>query len=151
MISLTLIVKLVTNNINRSLINYINCGLRMQIKHRYKKGANAERELAKILASENFAVVRSARSGGSISIPDILGVRNGEVLAFECKTWKEKPRLKLEEHMELVDWCAKAKARGFLAWRKRGEWLFLNLEDVKTKDITKEGLTLEDILNSVQK
>ncbi len=118
----------------------------MTVKNRYQKGANAERELAWLLKDRNFAVVRSSRSGGSISIPDILGVKDGRVLAFECKTWKDKPRLKLEEFTEFVDWCTKANALGFLAWRRRAEWLFLNINDIKTKDIAKDGLHLEEII-----
>ncbi len=123
----------------------------MQAKNRYRKGANAERELAKILKERAFAVVRSAKSGGRISIPDILGVKSGVVFAFECKTWKRKPVLKPEEFAEISDWCSRAGANGFLAWRKRGEWLFLNIVDLKTKDISKDGLKLEDIVNMVQK
>ena|SRR3989344_1804191 len=121
----------------------------MHVRQRYKKGANAERELAKLLKQNNFAVVRSARSGGSISVPDILGVRNGTILAFECKMWKVKPRLKVQEREEFVDWCAKANAKGFLAWRKRGSWLFLDINDLKTKDIVKDGLNFEDIIGMV--
>ena len=121
----------------------------MQIKYRYQKGANAERELAKILKENGFAVMRAAKSGGSISIPDIIGVKNGRVLAFECKTWKRKPRLKKEEFAEIVDWCLRASAEGYLAWRNRGKWLFLNINDLATKNIAEHGMTLQEILNLV--
>ena len=121
----------------------------MQARNKYKKGANAERELAKLLKERNFAVVRSARSGGSISIPDILGVRDGRVLAFECKMWKEKPRLRAEELSDFLDWCTRAGASGFLAWRKRGEWLFLNINDLSVKDIAEDGLSLNEIIGDV--
>lgn len=123
----------------------------MHVKHRYRKGANAERELAKILMRNDFAVMRSARSGGSISIPDILGAKDGKILAFECKMWRDKPKLKLEEYSEFVGWCAKAGAQGFLAWRKRGEWVFLKIEDLKIKDIIKDGIKLKGLLNLVWK
>jgi Holliday junction resolvase len=114
--------------------------------YRYRKGANAERELAKLLKSHSFAVIRAARSGGTISIPDIVGIRKNVVAAFECKTWKTKPSLRPRELEEFKDWCSKAKAQGFLAWRFKGKWLFLNINDLQTKDIRKEGIDFKELL-----
>lgn len=114
--------------------------------YRYRKGANAERELAKLLKSQGFAVIRAARSGGSISVPDIVGIKNRVIAGFECKMWKTKPKLKNEEYNEFKDWCMKAGANGFLAWRIRADWLFLNLDDLKTKDIRKDGIGLQELV-----
>ena len=113
--------------------------------HTYVKGANAERELTKLLKGKSFAVVRSARSGGSISVPDVIAAKDGKILAFECKTWKEKPRLKREEHAEFAEWCQRAGAIGFLAWRNRGKWLFLDINNLKEKNIAVDGLGLEEL------
>jgi Holliday junction resolvase len=114
--------------------------------NRYRKGSNAERELAKLLKNYGFAVIRAARSGGSISVPDIVGIKNGVIAAFECKTWKTTPKLKTEEYNEFKDWCLKADAHGFLAWRTRGKWIFLNIDDIHTKNIKKDGMKLNDLL-----
>lgn len=118
--------------------------------YRYKKGANAERELAKLLKSHEFAVMRSAGSGGSISVPDIVGIKKNVIAAFECKTWKTKPRLKAEELKELKDWCSRANAYGFLAWRSRGVWLFLNVDEIQTKDIKENGMKFKELLRTLK-
>jgi len=117
------------------------------VKHRYAKGANAERELSRILKGYGFGVIRSARSGGSISIPDIVGIKNGIVLAFECKTWERKPSLRKDEFDEFLDWCKRTSSHGYLAWRKRAKWLFLNIKELENKDILKDGVDLEKLLN----
>lgn len=121
------------------------------IFYRYRKGANAERELAKLLKSCGFAVIRAARSGGSISVPDVVGIKKNVIASFECKTWKTKPKLKTEEYNELKDWCLKAGANGFLAWRSKGKWLFLNLDDLQTKDIKKDGIELQELLKVLRR
>lgn len=121
------------------------------IFYRYRKGANAERELAKLLKSHGFAVVRAARSGGSISVPDVVGIKKNVVVGFECKTWKTKPKLRAEEYNELKDWCLKAGANGFLAWKSKGKWLFLNLDDLQKKDIEKDGIELEKLLKILKR
>lgn len=101
------------------------------IKYIYKKGANAERELAKILKSYGFAVIRAAKSGGKISVPDLVAIKNKKIFAIECKTWKRKPSLKKEEMQELLDWAKKARGKAIIAWRKRGKWFFYNLKRVE--------------------
>jgi Holliday junction resolvase len=114
--------------------------------YRYRKGANAERELAKMLKSCGFAVIRAARSGGSISVPDVVGIKKNVVCGFECKTWKTEPKLKREEFNELKGWCTKANAYGFLAWRSRGKWLFLNIDDLQTKNIKNNGIGFKKLM-----
>jgi len=113
---------------------------------RYAKGARAERELAKLLKKHSFSVIRAAGSGGSISTPDLVAIKNNKILAFECKAWKSVPRLRKEELAEFYRWCKNAGAFGFLAWRNK-EWLFLDIKTLKSGGkIKKEGINLNDLL-----
>jgi len=112
----------------------------------YIKGAQAERNLAKKLKERGFSVIRAAGSGGTISTPDLVAIKDGRILAFECKAWKTKPRLKKEEYNEFVRWCNNSKAIGFMAWKNGRDWLFLNSKKIKNSDIRKEGITFNDLM-----
>ncbi|MEM5792854.1 MAG: hypothetical protein QXY45_00635 [Candidatus Aenigmatarchaeota archaeon] len=112
---------------------------------RYVKGAQAERELAKKLKTLGFAVIRAAGSGGSLSIPDLVAIKKGRILAFECKAWKKKPRLKEEEYRDFKNWCLSAGAMGFIAWKNNG-WKFLSVDDILTKNIEEDGINFNDLI-----
>lgn len=112
---------------------------------RYVKGAQAERDLAKLLKNRSFSVIRAAGSGSSISTPDLIAIKGGRILAFECKAWKTTPRLKKNEYKEFLEWCKRAGAMGFLAWKKKG-WLFMNIKNLKKSNIKKDGISLKDLM-----
>lgn len=112
---------------------------------KYNKGARAERELCKKLDKLGFAVIRAAGSGGSISTPDIVGIKKGRVLAFECKAWKTTPRLGKKEYENFKEWCLMSGALGFLAWKNKG-WKFLGLKDIPNTSIKKSGLSFKDLM-----
>jgi len=111
----------------------------------YIKGAKAERDLAKKLKDLGFGVIRAAGSGGNISIPDLVAIKRGRILAFECKAWKTKPKLKKREYAEFIEWCNRTGALGFLAWKNK-DWLFLNIKEIKNQDIDADGLTFNDLM-----
>ena len=112
---------------------------------RYVKGAAAERDLSKKLKEMGFAVIRAAGSGGSISTPDLVAIKRGRVLAFECKAWKTTPRLKKEEYEDFKDWCERAGAMGFMAWKNK-EWKFLGVKDIPKTNINKDGINFKDLI-----
>lgn len=111
----------------------------------YIKGARAERDLAKRLKRMGFSVLRAAGSGSPISTPDLVAVKRGRVLAFECKAWKTTPRLREKEYERFHDWCEKAGALGFLAWKDK-DWSFLNVKNLKDGNIKKDGINLKDLM-----
>lgn len=117
---------------------------------RYRKGANAERDLAKKLKALGFSVIRAARSGGSISTPDLVAIKNKNILAFECKAWKIKPILKKVELKELKKWCKKSGAIGILGWKKRGSWLFLKVDQIKDKSIVRDGINIKQLVKEIK-
>jgi len=114
---------------------------------KYVKGANFERELGKELKTVGFVCIRAAGSGSKISTPDLVAIKKGRVIAFECKSWETKPRLREEEYKNFMEWCERAGAVGFLAWRRgKNDWLFLDIKSYKSKDILKDGIRLNDLL-----
>lgn len=99
---------------------------------RYNKGANAERELIKMLFSAGFAVARIAGSGSNpLPAPDIIALKDGKCLAIECKAWKEGYlAIPLEQMRDLVGWGKKAGGEVFVAWKlPRKGWFFLKQAD----------------------
>ncbi len=96
---------------------------------RYNKGANAERELIKLLDTKGFAVLRVAGSGvNPLPCPDVVALFKGKILAFECKARKGNylpiARGQLDEE---IGWAEKAGAEFIIAWKipNRG-WLFFH-------------------------
>lgn len=115
---------------------------------RYMKGAQAERNLANLLKNREFSVVRVAGSGSSISTPDIIAIKKGRIFAFECKAWKTTPKLRKKELKMFSEWCEKAGAIGFLAWKKK-DWLFLNIKGLENSNIKKDGMSLRDLMFAI--
>lgn len=95
----------------------------------YRKGAAAERELLHFFNHQGFSCMRQASSGGHTTPVDIIAMRSGITLAFECKNHARKPYLQRDKLHAFRDWCQTAGAMGFLAWRTQGRWLFLKVED----------------------
>ena len=121
---------------------------------RYKKGADAERELVQLLFGKGFSVVRVAGSGAtSLPCPDCLALSKKKKMAFECKAWSGKylniSRAQMEE---LVSWSGNAGVELFVAWKiPRQGWRFLRFKDfrenernysVTLKEALKKGLVL---------
>ena len=100
----------------------------------YAKGANAEREMARILWDYGFAMMRAAGSGKStLPSPDMVAIKKGRIIAFECKAWKGR-YLNIEHKQmdELAEWCRMAKADFFIAWKVPHKgWFLINRNDMK--------------------
>lgn len=125
---------------------------------RYRKGANAERELMRILFEKGFSILRAAGSGvNPLDCPDVIAIKKGLILAFECKAWDSTSLSISKEQFEGdVNWCEKAGARFIVGWKipREGWWClkpsdfrFLGKNYVTTKtEAQKQGLLLEDFL-----
>lgn len=104
---------------------------------RYNKGANAERELIKVLWANGFATVRAAGSGVTpLPSPDLITLGNGRKVAFECKAWDSSYlNIPIEQFLTTKQWCSIAGADFFVAWKipNRG-WLFLKPSDFSRAD-----------------
>jgi len=116
----------------------------------YNKGANAERELIKILFDKGFAVLRVAGSGVSpLPSPDVVALRNGRIIAFECKAWKGKYlAIPVVTFNDEVNWAKTAGAEFFIGWKvpHRG-WFFVKPELFRLSE-KNYMLSLEDALKS---
>jgi holliday junction resolvase Hjr len=95
---------------------------------RYNKGASAERELIKELFAVGFSVTRVAGSGvNPLPCPDVIALKNGKILAFECKAWNGKYLAISKESMEEEQsWADIAGGEFYVAWKiPREGWLFV--------------------------
>jgi len=105
------------------------------------KGVEAERELANILWSKGFAVIRGPASGAGTRKrfqPDLVAIKNGKIAVIEVKKTNKLPvYIRPEQILGLSEFSRRANAKAFIAVRlKGGKWLFYNLTEVKT---TKRG------------
>jgi Holliday junction resolvase len=114
----------------------------------YAKGARHERDLMYILNHRGFACVRSASSGGWFTPADIIAIKKGIVLAIESKAWSKMPKLASDKVDKFRDWCDRASAIGFLAWRPPNEkWKFLRISDAAEGNYLDEHwMDMEDAL-----
>ncbi len=137
---------------------FINPFLLLIIMSRYRKGANAERELLQLLHKEGFAVVRVAGSGATaLPCPDCLALTKRKKFAFECKAWKGKYLSIAREQMQsLLLWSKQAGIPVYIAWKvPREGWLFIKPKDfkksekaysIKLKDALRAGATLNVLI-----
>jgi len=105
------------------------------------KGVEAERELANILWSRGFAVIRGPASGAGTRRrfqPDLVAMKNGKIAVIEVKKTSKLPvYIRSEQILGLSEFSRRANAKAFIAVRlKGGKWLFYRLAEVKT---TKRG------------
>ena len=127
----------------------------------YRKGARAERELTEKLWACGFAVVRSAGSGNLKNVPDVIAIKNGKILAFECKFRKNELSISKEELENLSRWAERANANLYIAWKvPRKGWFFIKPRDLKfarkhyrmrVEEAEKVGLSLEIVLGLQKK
>jgi Holliday junction resolvase len=116
----------------------------------YAKGSRNERELLYILHSRGFSCMRAASSGGFFSPVDVVAIKKGLVLGLECKAWSRMPRLEKRKARAFIDWCERAGALGFLAWRTTGRWLFLDAKNLGSGDYSEGNwLGMEDFFGIV--
>jgi holliday junction resolvase Hjr len=113
--------------------------LRSDSLTRYSKGARSERELLNGLHDKGYSVMRSAGSGVNTLSPDLIAMKNGKGLAFECKAW-DKGNIWIEKDRfeNLVQWQSNTGMDTFIAWRMNGTgWFFIKLEEMKSNDKSK--------------
>ena len=111
----------------------------------YRKGAEAERELMRMLWGMGAAVVRSAGSGNSYA-PDVVAIAGGRTVAFECKAWnKDVLFVRREQYEKMAEWSARAGTLIYLAWKyPRVGWFFVPLEYLEEKE-KHYSIRLEDV------
>jgi Holliday junction resolvase len=115
----------------------------------YAKGVRAEHELLHFLNHKGFSCLRQASSGGHLTPVDILAIKRGLIIALECKNYQTKPRLEKAKLKRFKDWCDKAGAIGFLAWRNSGQWLFLKISDAEAGNYEDgKWIAMENLLSA---
>lgn len=100
---------------------------------RYSKGARSERELLNFLYGKGYSVIRSAGSGVNALSPDLLALKTGNHMAFECKAW-DRTSLSIdhEKFDALYQWESNTGMPTYIAWRMNGMgWYFIRLSEMK--------------------
>jgi len=121
----------------------------------YKKGANFERSLVKEFWKRGYASLRVAGSGSApLSLPDIVAMKNGRIIAVECKTCsKESFYLKNSDIDELQEFSEVAGAEPFVAVKFNNvKPKFIPLALLRGKKISRNdtSLTLDSVLGVQQ-
>ena len=103
---------------------------------RYSKGARSERELLNDLHSHGYSVMRSAGSGVNSLSPDLIAVKNGKGLAFECKAWdRDSLSIEIDRFQGLAEWQSNTCMDTYIAWRMNSSgWFFIKLEEMNLND-----------------
>lgn len=129
----------------------------MLFMNRYTKGARSERELLSILEGKGYSVMRAAGSGVSSTSPDIIAIKNGKGLAFECKAWQSNISIEKDKIAMLKQWKQNTNMQTMIAWRMNGKgWIFIELEQlseasrnytVTMKNAALIGKRIEDVIS----
>jgi len=84
----------------------------------YKRGTDFERDLVTDFWNHGWAAVRAAGSGTRVQpVPDVVIVKEGNVVVVECKTTK-KDRLSLKPAIkQLAEFTKTSGGQGYLAIR----------------------------------
>lgn len=108
------------------------CSYLSGILQTYSKGARAERELLGRLYSMGYSVVRAAGSGVNSISPDIIAIRGGRGMVFECKAWDSSSlSIDAEKFDSLRAWRDNALLDTYMAWRMNGRgWYFIKLDEM---------------------
>ncbi len=99
---------------------------------RYSKGARYERELLATFYGRGYSVVRSAGSGVNSLSPDLVVIKEGKGIAFECKAWASTSvTIDPEKYQSLMQWQDNTKMDTYIAWRMNGQgWFFIRLSEL---------------------
>ncbi|MCY0868294.1 MAG: Holliday junction resolvase Hjc [Desulfurococcus sp.] len=99
------------------------------------RGFSHERDLARRLWNEGFAVIRAPASGSRARIlkyPDIVALYKGRIIALEAKTAGEEKAIyvRREQVEKLLEFSKRAGASPFIAVKfvGEGEWFFVPLD-----------------------
>ena len=99
---------------------------------KYAKGYRAERSLLHELSKMGYMVMRAPHSGSAnLALPDIIAVKDGKILAIECKAREEAFKIENEQLAQLKQWQDVGGATPYIAWKiSRKGWKFIHLEHV---------------------
>ncbi len=104
---------------------------------RYRKGANAERELLHKLFERGYAVFRIAGSG-STTIPaaDLIAIKGKKGFLIECKAWNSsRLSIKREQIKELEVLKERTGYKVLIAWKVNHKgWFFFPPEKMDKTD-----------------
>jgi Holliday junction resolvase len=131
-----------------------------------RRGFQYERELARMLYREGFAVIRAPASGSRakrVFYPDIVAMYKKNILVFEVKTRSEPSDVYIEKEKveRLRDFANRSGGEVYIAVKitSLGEWRVVPLDQLWTtregnyrvsKFILEKSARLEDVVERVK-
>lgn len=99
----------------------------------YSKGARGERELLTLLYNNSYSVMRAAGSGVNSISPDLIAIKQGKGMAFECKAWSNTSvSIPHEKFIAMTEWERNTQMPMFIGWRMNNKgWFFIRLDELK--------------------
>ena len=130
---------------------------------RRQRGFSRERELARILWKNGFAVMRAPASGAKakrVRYPDLVALKNGRIFVMEVKTRDKPGTIYIDKHQveKVREFCLRANGVGFIAVKimdGRG-WRFIPIEKLHktpggnykiTQDLLDDAMDLRELVN----
>jgi Holliday junction resolvase len=86
----------------------------MPSSNRYRRGYYVELKLKRLLESRGFWATRIPRSGSSKPVLDVVAIKNGLILGFECKRRKSRIYSKEIDFESLEIWEKLTGGRAFV-------------------------------------
>jgi Holliday junction resolvase len=127
-----------------------------------QRGFNAERELARLLWSKGFAVIRAPASGARarhLIYPDIVALYHGRVFAIEVKYHRtDVVYVQASQVEKLLEFSSRAGATPLIAVKRpRRGWYIVPLEAAKKtsngiridNEVLNKSYTLEEFISSI--
>jgi Holliday junction resolvase len=131
-----------------------------------RRGFQYERELARMLYREGFAVIRAPASGSKakrVFYPDIVAMYKKNILVFEVKTRSEPSDVYIEKEKveRLRDFAERSGGEAYIAVKitSSGEWRAVPLNQLWTtregnyrvsKFILERSIKLEELLGKIK-
>lgn len=119
----------------------------------YQKGARFERDIVNEFWEHGWAAVRVAGSGSvGHPVPDVIGVKDGKIIAIECKTTRREKAYLKDAIMNLKKFAEVSNAESYLAVKfPKKKPMFFNIKKLikeKHYDVTvnDKHLSLESLL-----
>jgi Holliday junction resolvase len=131
-----------------------------------RRGFHYERELARMLYREGFAVIRAPASGSKakrVFYPDIVALYKKNILVFEVKTRGEPSDVYIDKYKveRLRDFAERSGGEAYIAVKitSLGEWRAVPLKDLWTtregnyrvsKFILERSIKLDELLGKIK-
>jgi Holliday junction resolvase len=115
----------------------------------HSKGANAERELVRLLKHAGFGAIRIAGSGKMDLAPDIIAGKPGRLLIIECKSSKQSAiYMNAIEVQNVISYAEKFGGEAWYGFRfNNKKWFFVPANELaeRKKVVADSGISFQEL------